>query len=41
VLLIDEVDVLYSKDFFGRVYLPTARFATPAIAARVRALYPW
>jgi hypothetical protein len=33
VLLIDEVDVLYSRDFFGRMYLPTAHFTTPAIAA--------
>jgi hypothetical protein len=39
VVLIDEVDVLYCKDFSGRVYLPTTRFTTPAVAALLEYVY--
>jgi hypothetical protein len=33
ILLIDEVDVFFSKDFYGNVYTPTASLADPSIAA--------
>jgi hypothetical protein len=36
VLMIDEVDVFFSKDFYGNVYRPLARLADPTITRLVR-----
>ena len=39
VLLIDEVDVFLSKDFYGNVYCPFASVSHPTITALLRYLY--
>jgi hypothetical protein len=31
VLLIDEVDVFFSKEFYGKVYVPQAQIKSPEI----------
>ena len=33
MLLIDEVDVFFSDDFFGKVYQPQAQIKGPVISA--------
>jgi hypothetical protein len=39
ILLIDEVDVFFNKDFYGNLYRPLARLAHPTIAALIN--YVW
>ena len=35
VLMIDEVDVFFSKDFFGNVYRPSAEVMHPTVEALI------
>ena len=39
VLLLDEIDVLFSEDFYGAVFTPVARLVTPAIRALLQFVY--
>jgi len=39
VLLIDEVDVFFSNDFYGNTYNPAALFADPTISALVKKMW--
>jgi hypothetical protein len=35
VLLIDEVDVFFSKDFYGNVYTPSTDIKHPAVSSLI------
>ncbi len=39
VLLVDEVDVFFSKDFYGSAYVPACELRHPAISELIRAVY--
>ena len=39
ILLIDEVDVFFSKDFYGNVYLPQASLTDPTIEKLIKFIW--
>ena len=39
ILLIDEVDVFFSKDFYGAVYTPTAKIYDPSISNLAKVIW--
>jgi hypothetical protein len=39
ILLIDEVDVFFSSDFYGQIYEPSSRISSPAISEFIKFLW--